>query len=83
MRLRLIKTYVTKHYREQLEINAEISLSRQKRKEKNLWQRRFWEHLIRDQQDYALHSIIFITIGAAINEAIPLGAVIYPATSTE
>ena len=25
----------------------------------------------------------FITIGAAINEAIPLGAVIYPATSTE
>ena len=50
MRLRLIKTYVTKHYREQLEINAEISLSRQKRKEKNLWQRRFLENLIRDNQ---------------------------------
>ncbi len=44
-----------KHYGEQLGINAEISLSRQKRKEKNLWQRRFWEHLIRDEQDYALH----------------------------
>ena len=55
VRLRLIKTYVTKHYGEQLGINAEVSLSRQKRKEKNLWQRRFWEHLIRDEQDYAVH----------------------------
>jgi putative transposase len=33
--LRLIKTYVTKHYGEQLGINAQVSLSRQKRKEKN------------------------------------------------
>ncbi|MEA5487894.1 MULTISPECIES: REP-associated tyrosine transposase [Pseudanabaena] len=55
VRLRLIKTYVTKHYGEQLGINAEVSRSRQKRQEKNLWQRRFWEHLIRDERDYALH----------------------------
>ncbi len=55
MRLRLIKTYVTKHYGQELVINREISLSRQKRRESNLWQRRFWEHLIRDERDFALH----------------------------
>ncbi len=55
MRLRLIKTHVTKHYGEALGINAKISLSRQKRQERNLWQRRFWEHYIRDEQDYAQH----------------------------
>ena len=55
MRLRLIKTYVTKHYGQELVINREISLSRQKRRESNLWQRRFWEHLIRDEGDFALH----------------------------
>ncbi|MDY7006319.1 MAG: transposase [Cyanobacteriota bacterium] len=54
-RLRLIKTYVTKHYGQELSINQEISLSRQKRKESNLWQRRFWEHLIRDERDFAVH----------------------------
>lgn len=26
-----------------------------KKKEKGLWQRRFWEHLIRDQEDYNRH----------------------------
>jgi putative transposase len=55
VRLRLIKTYVSKYYGDQLNINKCVSLSRQKRKERNLWQRRFWEHLIRDERDYALH----------------------------
>jgi putative transposase len=55
VRLRLIKTYVTKHYGQALGINRDISLSRQKRGESNLWQRRFWEHLIRDEQDFATH----------------------------
>ena len=54
-RLRLIKTFVTKRYGEQLGINADISTSRQKRFERNLWQRRFWEHLIRDERDFAKH----------------------------
>jgi putative transposase len=54
-RLRLIKTFVTKHYGNQLAINASISTSRQKRKERNLWQRRFWEHLIRDDRDFVKH----------------------------
>lgn len=54
-RLRLIKTFVTKQYGEQLGIHAAISISRQKRQERNLWQRRFWEHLIRDERDFVKH----------------------------
>ena len=26
-----------------------------KKKEQNVWQRRFWEHLIRDEQDFIRH----------------------------
>ncbi len=55
VRLRLIKTYVTKHYGQALGVDREVSLSRQKRGERNLWQRRFWEHLIRDENDFAMH----------------------------
>lgn len=55
VRLRLIKTFVTKHYGSQLALNLELSNSRQKRGESNLWQRRFWEHLIRDEADFANH----------------------------
>jgi putative transposase len=55
VRLRLIKTFVSKGYGHQLAIAREISESRQKRRESNLWQRRFWEHLIRDEEDFARH----------------------------
>lgn len=54
-RLRLVKTYVTRHYGSNLGLNLEVSASRTKRKERNLWQRRFWEHLIRDEADFAQH----------------------------
>ncbi|NEP56613.1 MAG: transposase [Symploca sp. SIO2G7] len=54
-RLRLIKTVVTKKFGQQLSIKAQLSVSRQKRKEGNLWQRRFWEHLIRDEEDFIKH----------------------------
>lgn len=55
MRMRLVKTYVTKHYGTDLKLNLDISTSRTKRKERNLWQRRFWEHLIRDETDFTQH----------------------------
>ncbi len=55
VRLRLIKTYVTKHYGSALNINRAVSQSRQKRGEQNLWQRRYWEHCIRNEQDFATH----------------------------
>mgnify|MGYP001815443157 CR=1 FL=1 len=32
-----------------------ISISRQKRRERGVWQRRFWEHKIRDQEDFNCH----------------------------
>jgi putative transposase len=35
--------------------DAPVSGSRMKRGERGIWQRRFWEHLIRDQQDFARH----------------------------
>jgi len=32
-----------------------INASRQKYRETTIWQRRFWEHLIRDDEDYRIH----------------------------
>jgi len=32
-----------------------LSISRQVRGERGIWQRRFWEHTIRDDRDYAAH----------------------------
>lgn len=55
VRLRLIKTYVTKHYQQALQINRAISPSRKKLGKHNLWQRRCWEYLIRNERDFALH----------------------------
>ncbi len=48
----MIKRLVTKqcgksYFQEQL-----YNASRRKRRESTLWQRRFWEHLIRDEDDY-------------------------------
>ena len=31
---------------------GQVSASRQSKQEKPIWQRRFWEHLIRDEQDF-------------------------------
>lgn len=31
------------------------SRARQKQSERGIWQRRYWEHLLRDQEDYTLH----------------------------
>ena len=55
VRWRLIKTFVTKQCAAELALEAKITNSRQQRREGNLWQRRFWEHLIRDEEDFAKH----------------------------
>ncbi len=47
----LIKAYFSRR----VEKGERISKSRQKRGERGLWQRRFWEHLIRDETDYRQH----------------------------
>ena len=35
--------------------NEKISKSREKKGERGIWQRRYWEHLIRDDADYEKH----------------------------
>ncbi|MEO0967048.1 MAG: transposase [Cyanobacteria bacterium J06639_18] len=54
-RWRMIKTFVSKNYVNKLPSDLKITTSREKRKESNLWQRRFWEHLIRDENDFINH----------------------------
>ncbi|MFE1743902.1 transposase [Coleofasciculus sp. H7-2] len=54
-RLRLIKGFVIKQCGNQLALPLAVCASRQKRGERNLWQRRFWEHLIRDEEDFTRH----------------------------
>ena len=52
-RWRLIKSYFSRKCHAQYQKN--ISISRQYKKEKAVWQRRFWEHQIRDEQDFINH----------------------------
>ena len=51
VRWRLIKTRFAKSLPKQ----EYLSAVREKRGERGIWQRRFWEHLIRDDRDYARH----------------------------
>ena len=39
----------------QLPKNERINKSRRKKGERGIWQRRYWEHLIRDEDDYGNH----------------------------
>ncbi len=42
-------------FSKRIEKGEPISVSRQYRRERGIWQRRFWEHCIRDQLDYNKH----------------------------
>ncbi|MES9942929.1 MAG: transposase [Candidatus Thiodiazotropha sp. 6PLUC2] len=50
-----IKGIFTKHFRDISSDEEKISQSRQRKGEGGLWQRRFWEHLIRDENDLKNH----------------------------
>ena len=52
-RWRLVKSYFSRHCESQY--RGEVSASRKRKKERAIWQRRFWEHAIRDDEDYARH----------------------------
>lgn len=54
LRWSLIKQHVTRDCATWL-AQQNISTSREKRGEGGLWQRRFWEHLIRDEADFSRH----------------------------
>ena len=52
-RWRLVKSYFSRHCESQYQEN--ISASREKRGERAIWQHRFWEHVIRDEDDFINH----------------------------
>ena len=60
-RWRLIKSHFSRHINlvgwveERNPTETTKSASRLKKNEKGIWQRRFWEHLIRDQEDLRRH----------------------------
>ncbi len=51
LRWRLIKS----HFSKSLPKNELLTTSRRKRHERGIWQRRFWEHTILDNNDFANH----------------------------
>jgi len=53
-RWRLIKSYFSRQCHD--EYKSQRSLSRLNKKEQAVWQRRFWEHVIRDEQDFIRHT---------------------------
>ena len=53
-RWRLIKSAVTAEIGHVVEASS-VSVSRRKRGERSVWQRRFWEHTIRDEADFRIH----------------------------
>lgn len=51
----MIKRHVSGHCGEYVDARIARNDSRRRRRESTLWQRRFWEHLTRDETDYRRH----------------------------
>jgi putative transposase len=51
----VIKSCVTKRCKNLLGPEENVSISRSRRKEAGVWQRRFWDHVIRDDLDFQRH----------------------------
>jgi len=51
-RLRQIKSHFSRNC---LDLDHENSLARIRKRERPIWQRRYWEHLIRDEEDFIRH----------------------------
>ena len=51
----LIKSGFTKRIRADIGDSQAVSASRRKRREAGIWQRRFWEHQVRNEEDYRQH----------------------------
>lgn len=50
-----LKALFSKSYQEKNELQLPLSRSRKKHKESNIWQRRFWDHHIRNEKDFEQH----------------------------
>jgi len=55
LRWQLIKRFVTRDCGARLHLSEGTTASRTKRRESTIWQRRYWEHLIRDETDFERH----------------------------
>ena len=55
MRIREIKRLFTVAYREIVKVPDVVSESRKRKNEAAVWQRRYWEHTIRDKEDLYRH----------------------------
>ena len=55
IRWNIIKASFSRQMRDILHRDAWLSASREQRRETTIWQRRFWEHQIRDDQDFNSH----------------------------
>lgn len=51
----MIKRHVSRECKQRFALDDNARQSQRDRKELSLWQRRFWEHQIRDDADYARH----------------------------
>src|SRR5205814_885183 len=51
LRISFIKSHFTRQWRARNGIESCLNLSRIKRQERGIWQRRFWEHTITSQDD--------------------------------
>ena len=51
----VIKSYVTKNCGNLLDLGENVNISRSHRQEGGVWQRRFWDHIIRDEPDFHRH----------------------------
>jgi putative transposase len=54
-RWRLIKSYFSRLWTEEISTTMEKPASRDKKNEKTIWQRRFWEHTIIGEEDFNRH----------------------------
>jgi putative transposase len=55
MRWSQIKSLFSKRAKDQYHVKEWMNASKRKHRETTIWQRRFWEHQIRDGRDYAAH----------------------------
>jgi putative transposase len=54
-RIGRLKVLFTRSLHGKNNLPQDVSISRQKHRESNVWQRRFWEHTIRDDEDFVKH----------------------------
>ena len=47
--------FIKSCFSRQIESFEPVSVSRKNKREPGIWQRRFWEHVIRDELDYSRH----------------------------